>query len=83
LIVDDINDTGATLNYIREDWPSGCFPDDPRWKQVWGNNVRVACLYDNESSKSELHVQYSAVSINKAAEDCWIVFPWESWWQSK
>ena len=30
LIVDDINDTGATLNYIREDWPSGCFPDNPR-----------------------------------------------------
>ena len=83
LIVDDINDTGATLNYIREDWPSGCFPDDPRWSEVWGNNVRVACLYDNESSKSKLDVTYSAVTINKAAEDSWIVFPWESWWQSK
>jgi hypoxanthine phosphoribosyltransferase len=81
LIVDDINDTGATLNYIREDWPSGCFPDNPRWNEVWGNNVRVACLYDNESSKSKLVVDYSAVTINKAAEDCWIVFPWEEWWK--
>jgi hypoxanthine phosphoribosyltransferase len=81
LIVDDINDTGATLNWIREDWMSGCFPKDKRWKQVWGNNVRVACLYDNESSKSKLDVTYSAVTINKANEDAWIVFPWESWWQ--
>ena len=81
LIVDDINDTGATLNYIREDWPSGCFPDNPRWTEVWGSNVRVAVLVDNESSKSEIPVSYSAVDINKAEQDCWIVFPWEEWWQ--
>ncbi len=83
LIVDDINDTGATLNYIHEDWPSGCFPNDSRWSGVWGNNVRVACLYDNESSQSQLEIDYSAVTINKADEDCWIVFPWEDWWRSK
>ena len=81
LIVDDINDTGATLNYIREDWPSGCFPDNPRWTEVWGSNVRVAVLVDNESSKSEILVSYSAVDINKAEQDSWIVFPWEEWWQ--
>jgi len=82
LIVDDINDTGATLNWIKQDWPSGCFPSDERWNKVWGNNVRVACLYDNESSKSELDVAYSAVTINKAADPSWVVFPWESWWKS-
>ena len=81
LIVDDINDSGATLNYIREDWPSGCFPDDARWTEVWGSNVRVAVLVDNESSKSEIPVSYSAVDINKAEQDSWIVFPWEEWWQ--
>ena len=81
LIVDDINDTGATLNYIREDWPSGCFPDNPRWAEIWGSNVRVAVLVDNESSKSEIPVSYSAVDINKAEQDSWIVFPWEEWWQ--
>ena len=81
LIVDDINDTGATLNYIRQDWPSGCFPDDDRWTEVWGSNVRVAVLVDNESSKSEIPVSYSAVDINKAEQDSWIVFPWEEWWQ--
>ena len=81
LIVDDINDTGATLNYIREDWPSGCFPDNPRWTEVWGSNVRVAVLVDNESSKSEIPVSYSAVDLNKAEQDSWIVFPWEEWWK--
>ena len=81
LIVDDINDTGATLNYIREDWPSGCFPDNPRWTEVWGSNVRVAVLVDNESSKSEIPVSYSAVDINKAEQDSWLVFPWEEFWK--
>jgi uncharacterized protein len=81
LIVDDINDSGATLNYIKQDWQSGCFPKDKRWKEVWGNTVRVAVLVDNESSKSKLNVSYSAIDLNKAEEDLWIVFPWESWWQ--
>jgi uncharacterized protein len=81
LIVDDINDSGATLNYIKQDWESGCFPKDKRWKEIWGNTVRVAVLVDNESSKSKLNVSYSAVDLNKAAEDSWIVFPWEDWWK--
>jgi hypoxanthine phosphoribosyltransferase len=81
LIVDDINDSGATLNWIQQDWMSSCFPNNQdRWTQVWGNNVRVAVLVDNESSKSKLNVSYSAVDLNKADEDVWIVFPWESWW---
>ena len=81
LIVDDINDSGATLNWIMQDWQSSCFPKDKRWKETWGNNVRVAVLVDNEASKSKLNVSYSAVDLNKADEDVWIVFPWESWWQ--
>jgi xanthine phosphoribosyltransferase len=81
LIVDDINDSGATLNYIKQDWQSSCFPKDKRWKEIWGNNVRVAVLVDNESSKSKLNVSYSAVDLNKAEEDSWIVFPWEDWWK--
>jgi hypoxanthine phosphoribosyltransferase len=81
LIVDDINDSGATLNWIMQDWPSGCLPDDERWNTVWGNNVRVAVLVDNETSKSTMPINYSAMDINKAEEDSWIVFPWEDWWK--
>ena len=83
LIVDDINDTGATLNWIRQDWMSSCFATSPVWEGIWGNNVRVAVLVDNEASKSEIPISYSAVDINKAQEDSWIVFPWEDWWRSK
>ena len=81
LIVDDINDSGATLNWIKQDWQSSCFPNDSHWAFVWGNNIRVATLVDNEASASELNVSYSAVGLNKAEEDVWIVFPWEDWWK--
>ena len=81
LIVDDINDTGATLNWIKEDWQSGCLPNNLHWDFVWGNNVRVAVLCDNEASASELKINYSAVNLNKADEDCWIIFPWEEFWK--
>lgn len=77
LIVDDINDTGATLDWIIQDWQSGCLPTDPFWKEVWGNNVRFAVLIDNLSSKFSRKVDYSAIEINKAEKDVWIVYPWE------
>lgn len=79
LIVDDINDTGATLNWIKQDWPSGCLPHHTAWNAVWNNNVRVACLFNKESSRTELPVRYSAVDITETNDPGWIVFPWESW----
>ena len=81
LIVDDINDSGATLNWIQEDWQSGNLPDNPKWSEIWGDSVRVAVLVDNEASYSELKISYSAIDLNKAVDDCWIIFPWEDWWK--
>jgi xanthine phosphoribosyltransferase len=81
LIVDDINDSGATLNWIKEDWMSSALPDNPKWNEIWGDTVRVATLVDNEASASELTVSYTAVGLNKAEEDVWIVFPWEEFWK--
>jgi hypoxanthine phosphoribosyltransferase len=81
LIVDDLNDTGATLNWIKKDWQDSCMPKDQQWKKVWNGNVRVATLLDNEASKSKLDINYTAQNINKAVDDVWIVFPWEDWWQ--
>lgn len=81
LIVDDINDSGATLNWIRQDWQSGCLPNNERWATVWNNNVRIAVLVDNQSSNSELLIDYSAVEVNKLDDPQWIVFPWEEWWK--
>lgn len=80
LVVDDINDTGVTLNWIKEDWPSGCLPNDERWESTWGTNVRFAVLVDNQDSKFH-NIDYSGIDINKAEEDVWVVFPWENWWE--
>lgn len=77
LIIDDINDTGATLDWIINDWQSGCLPTDPFWQEVWGNNVRFAVLIDNLSSNFSRKVDYCAETINKAENDVWIVYPWE------
>jgi len=80
LIVDDINDTGATFNWIMQDWQSSCMPHDPSWGEVWNGNVKFAVLFDNLSSECEVKMDFVGTEINKAEEDVWIDFPWESWW---
>lgn len=80
LIVDDINDSGATLNWIKEDWQGGCLPNAVDWEYVWGNNVRFAVLINNEASEFK-SPDYVGKFINKAEKDEWIVFPWENWWE--
>ena len=79
LIVDDINDTGATLDWIINDWQNSCHPVDAHWSNVWGNTVKFAVIADNLSSNFGL-VDYRAVEINKAEEDVWVDFPYEEWW---
>lgn len=78
LIVDDINDTGATISWIKEDWKSSCLPNDPVWETVWGHNVRFAALVNNLASKEE--ISYHSMEVNKDEDPCWIVFPVEDWW---
>ena len=80
LVVDDINDQGTTLNWIMQDWPSGCFPDDPAWEEVWNNNVKFAVLVDNLASRCNVKMDFVGMEVNKAEKDIWIDFPWEDWW---
>jgi hypoxanthine phosphoribosyltransferase len=75
LVVDDINDGGDTINWIKWDWRSTCLPNDPKWDTVWGKNVRFATVVNNLGSKET--VDYSALEINKTENDVWIDFPWE------
>jgi len=81
LIVDDINDSGATMAWIKDDWEASCAgiaaPDI--WQQVWGNTVRFAVLVNNEASHFR-DINYQAMSVNKNDEPQWIEFPWEQWW---
>lgn len=76
LVIDDINNNGKTLAWVREDWQSGCVPRSPKWEEIFGGNVRFATLVDNIGSTFD-DVDYAAVEINKADQDIWTVFPWE------
>jgi len=80
LIVDDINDTGATLNWIKQDWRNSCLPNQVDWNYVWGNNVRTAVLTHNLSSNFK-DPDYYVWEVNKSEEDCWLVYPWEEFWR--
>lgn len=80
LIVDDINDTGATINWILNDWQSGCLPDNPLWTEVWNNNVKFATVFDNLASEAQVKMDYVGEEINKAETPIWIDFPFEDWW---
>ena len=78
LIVDDINDTGATFDWIKQDWQSTCLPNETDgWNSVWGDNVRFAVITENLSSEFD-GVNYYAHEVNKANEDVWLVYPWEN-----
>ena len=76
LVVDDINDTGATFNWIKQDWSSGCLPDNPVWDTVWGQNVRFAAMCEKTHTEFD-GVDYVWQTIDTSEKDTWIVFPWE------
>jgi len=65
LIIDDINDTGSTFNYIYE---------------LFGNikTVKYASLIHNAPSEFD-KLNYWCYTINKDIHPCWIVYPWEEW----
>ena len=75
LIIDDINDTGKTLSWIREDWVASMGGASYN-ASAWGDTVRTACLVDNQASGFD-GMDYTALEINKMEEDVWVVFPWE------
>ncbi len=66
LVVDDINDTGKTFQWIVNDWQLTDF-----------NKVRFATLTENLSSEFG-RVSYHAHEVNKAEKDVWLVYPWEN-----
>lgn len=67
LFVDDINDSGGTIAYIRNLLAeNGCNPE----------NLRFAVLMDNK--RSQARVDYAAEMIDRADDKRWFVFPWEA-----
>lgn len=78
LVLDDINDTGETLKFLKKDWEESCHPNDREtWENVWSNNVKFAVLLDNINSKFG-DVSYCGREISKSnANPVWFIFPWE------
>lgn len=64
LILDDINDTGSTFNYITEHFGK---PD----------SVKYGAVINNKSSLAR--IDYFGYEIDKSKNDQWVVFPWEEW----
>lgn len=64
LLVDDINDTGSTLQHIKNNWDI----DD----SCWGNNLRTAVIHERIGSKFETDFQSDIIKTNE-----WVVYPWE------
>ena len=81
LVVDDINDTGATFNWIKQDWQSTCLPNEENaWNTVWNTdfaNVRFAVMTENLDSEFD-GVRYYYDEVNKGEDDVWLVYPYES-----
>lgn len=81
LIVDDINDSGATFNWIMNDWQSTHTPGSTLWKDtIWNNTVKFAVVVDNISSNCMANMDFSGMEINKSENEVWVDFPYESWW---
>jgi hypoxanthine phosphoribosyltransferase len=80
LIVDDINDTGATLNWLITDWAKSVAGTDATWDNVWNHNVRFAVVVDNLSSDCAVKMDYCGMEVNKDENDVWVDFPYEEWW---
>jgi xanthine phosphoribosyltransferase len=80
LVVDDINNSGETLNWIVDDWQTSCFPDSPDWDSIWNYNVKFAVVVDNTTSKFTKDIDFYGTEIDHLKDNCQITFPYTQWW---
>ena len=71
LIVDDINDTGATINWILDDWCK------TTTRAAFDSNINFATLFSKPSSYALVSPTYIGEVIDVERENDWIIFPWE------
>ena len=63
LIIDDINDTGSTFNFLRKSLKN------------YNRNFYYASIIENKTSSFK--VNFFGKIIDKSVDPKWIVFPWE------
>jgi hypoxanthine phosphoribosyltransferase len=71
LVIDDINDSGRTINSIRDAIKHIPLLDT--------DSVLFAVLLEKETSQAE--ADFVGHYINSDREQEWVVFPWEDWWK--
>jgi uncharacterized protein len=81
LVVEDLNDTGSTLNYLMDDWMKSTNYNDPEWGEIWNHNVRFAVMFDKLSSGCRVKMDYVGEELDEERGEDWIVFPYEDWWR--
>ena len=72
LFVDDINDSGGTINYVRKVMREAV----NEAAATDGDDLRFAVLIDNASSQAR--VEFAVESIDRTTDKRWFVFPWEA-----
>ena len=72
LVVDDINDSGHTINWIKQNWTQVCEAQAKRFE----DQIRFATLLNKSTSSAK--VDYWALQIDADQKDIWWVFPWEN-----
>lgn len=72
LIVDDINDSGATFRTLKENWEKS-IPGN--WHKIWHYTVQFAVIDNNLASAAKVDYFYNA--IDKSVNNVWVIYPWE------
>jgi uncharacterized protein len=79
LIVDDINDSGKTFNWIINDWETTISQKRGHsLEDAWNNNVRFAVLINKIESGCDVSIDYFGAdnSCDSSPKE-WYSFPWE------
>lgn len=69
LVMDDINDSGATINWIKQDWQNRLSSTS------FSDHVRFAVLLNKPTSTEK--PEYTSREITTEKLDTWWIFPWE------
>lgn len=72
LIVDDIVDSGRTIEELFEDWSA---TNKAGERTLALDNIKVCAIVYNETQS--VYVDYYGRAIDRNQDDRWCVFPWE------
>ena len=80
LIIDDINDTGATFQWLIDNFGEGVYSLPNSNFGMGDDRIRFAALIHNKQSKVAMDYKGSEIDIiSNDKQSAGIVFPWEEW----